>query len=174
MPTTALIVDEVSDADAASFHAVRSRLFGIAYRVLRDVTEAEDVVQDAWIHWQTTDRTVVRDATAFLATTTTHLAIHVIQSARARRETYVEPQLVAPVDLADPSSDVERREEVERAIRVLLEKLPPTERAAYLLREGFDYRYRELGAVLGVSEANARQIVTRARRRLAADDRVAA
>jgi RNA polymerase sigma-70 factor, ECF subfamily len=163
---------EVSDADAASFHAVRPRLFGIAYRVLGDATEAEDVVQDTWIRWQTTDRTVVRDAAAFLATTTTHRAIHVIQSARARRETSVGPQLVEPVDLdTDPSCDVERREALELAIRGLLEKLSPTERAAYLLREAFDYHYRELAAVLKLSEANARQIVTRARRRLSGEPR---
>jgi RNA polymerase sigma-70 factor, ECF subfamily len=162
----------VSDADAASFHAVRPRLFGIAYRVLGDVTEADDVVQDTWIRWQTTDRTAVRDATAFLVTTTKHLAIHAIQSARARRETYVAPQLVEPVDLgADPACAIERREALALAIRALLEKLSGTERAAYLLREAFGYRYRELGAVLGLSEANARQLVTRARRRLAAEPR---
>lgn len=163
---------DVCDADVAAFHAVRPRLVGIANRVLRDATEAEDVVQDTWIHWQTTDRTVVRDAVAFLARTTTHLAIHVIQSARARRETYVEPQNVAALDLStDTSCDVERREAVELAIHALLEKLSPTERAAYLLREAFDYPYRELGAVLGLSEANARQVVTRARRRLSGQPR---
>jgi RNA polymerase sigma-70 factor, ECF subfamily len=158
---------KVSDDDAASFHAVRSRLFGIAYRVLGDATEADDVVQDAWIQWQTTDRSAVRDAAAFLATTTRYLAIHVIQSARARRETPVGPQLVEPVDLdADPACDVERREELELALRTLLEKLSHTERVAYLLREAFDYRYGEIAAVLELSEANARQRVTRARRRL--------
>ena len=164
--------DEVSDADAASFHAVRPRLFGIAYRVLGDVTEADDVVQDTWIRWQTTDRSDVRDAAAFLATTTRHLAIHVIQSARVRRETSVAPQLVEVVGVGtDPACDAERREALEIAIRALLEKLSPTERAAYLLREAFDYRYRELGAVLELSEANARQIVTRARRRLSGEPR---
>jgi RNA polymerase sigma-70 factor (ECF subfamily) len=163
---------EVSDADTASFYAVRSRLFGIAYRVIGDATEAEDVVQDTWIRWQTTDRSAVRDVNAFLATTTTRLAIHVIQSARARRETSVGPQLVDALDLGtDPSGDVERREDLETAIRAVLEKLSPTERAAYLLREAFDYRYRELGAVLGLSEANARQLVTRARRRLSGERR---
>jgi RNA polymerase sigma-70 factor, ECF subfamily len=164
------LVGEVSDADTASFHAARHRLFGIAYRVLGDATEAEDVVQETWIRWQTTDRTVVQDAAAFLATTTTHLAIHVIQSARARRETSVGPQLVEAVDVGtDPSRDVERREAVQLAIRALLEKLSPTERAAYLLREAFGYRYREVGAVLELTEANARQIVTRARRRLSGE-----
>ena len=163
---------EVSDADAASFHAARPRLFGIAYRVLGDPTEAEDVVQDAWIRWQTTDRSAVRDAPAFLATTTTRLAINVVQSACARRETSVGPQLVEAVDVGtDPSGDVERREELEIALRALLEKLSSTERAAYLLREAFDYRYREVGAVLELTEANARQVVTRARRRLSGEPR---
>jgi RNA polymerase sigma-70 factor, ECF subfamily len=164
---------EVSDADAASFHAVRPRLFGIAYRLLGDATEAEDVVQDTWIRWQTTDRTVVRDAAAFLATTTTHLAIHVIQSARARRETTAGPRPFEPVDLgSDPSRDVERREAVTLALRTLLEKLSPTDRAAYLLREAFDYRYREIAAVLELSEANARQRVSRARRGLSGEPRL--
>jgi RNA polymerase sigma-70 factor (ECF subfamily) len=163
---------EVSDADAASFHAVRPRLFGIAYRVLGDAIEAEDVVQDTWIRWHTTDRAVVRDAAAFLATTTTHLAIHAIQSARARRETSAGSQFVEPVDLGtDPSCDVERREALELALRTLLEKLSRTERAAYLLREAFDYRYREIAAVLELSEANARQRVTRARHRLSGESR---
>jgi RNA polymerase sigma-70 factor, ECF subfamily len=163
---------EVSDADAASFHAVRPRLLGIAFRVLGDATEAQDVVQDTWIRWQTTDRSAVRDATAFLATTTTRLAINVIQSACARREMSVGPRLVEAIGVGtDPPCDVERREELEIAIRALLERLSPTERAAYLLREAFDYRYRELGAVLGLSEANARQLVTRARRRLSGERR---
>jgi RNA polymerase sigma-70 factor (ECF subfamily) len=162
---------EMSDADAASFQAVRSRLFGIAYRVLGDATEAEDVVQETWIRWQTTDRSVVRDAGAFLATTTRHLAIHVIQSARARRETYVGPQLAEAVDVGnDPSCDVERREALEVALHALLERLSPTERAAYVLREAFDYRYRDLAAVLELSEANARQRVARARRRLSGEE----
>jgi RNA polymerase sigma-70 factor (ECF subfamily) len=149
----------MSDADAASFHTVRSRLFGIAYRVLGDVTEADDVVQDTWIRWQTTDRSDVRDAAAFLSTTTRHLAIHVIQSARVRRETPVGPERVEAVDVGtDPAGDVERREALEIAIRALLEKLSPTERAAYLLREAFDYRYRELGAAL-VGAAEQKRLV---------------
>jgi RNA polymerase sigma-70 factor, ECF subfamily len=163
---------EMSDADTASFHAVRPRLFGIAYRVLGDATEADDVVQDTWIRWQTTDRSDVRHPAAFLATTTRHLAIHVLQSARARRETAVGPQRLEAVDVGtDPAGDVERREALQIAIRALLEKLSPSVSAAYLLREAFDYRYRELGAALGLTEVNARQIVTRARRRLAEEPR---
>jgi RNA polymerase sigma-70 factor (ECF subfamily) len=162
----------MSDADAVSFHRVRPRLFGIAYRVLGSATEAEDVVQDAWIRWQGTDRTKVRDAAAFLATTTARLAINVDQSARARRETSFDPRPVEPVDTgADPSLDVEQREALELAVRTLLEKLSPTERAVYVLREAFDYPYLQIAGLLALSEVNARQLVTRARRRLSAGHR---
>jgi RNA polymerase sigma factor (sigma-70 family) len=158
---------EALDADAESFQTVRPRLFGIAYRVLGSATEADDVVQDAWLRWHGTDRSEIRDAAAFLATTTTRLAINVIQSARARHETYAGPYLVEAVDhRADPALDIEQAEALELAVRVLLEKLSATERAAYVLREAFDYPYRQIARVLGLTEANARQLVTRARRRL--------
>ena len=163
---------EVSDADAASFHTVRPRLFGIAYRVLGSATEADDVVQDTWIRWQGTDRSKVRDAAAFLATTTTRLAINVGQSARARHETSIGPRPVESVDSeADPASGAEQREALELAVRTLLETLSPSERAVYVLREAFDYPYRQIAEILALSELNARQIVTRARRRLSGEHR---
>jgi RNA polymerase sigma-70 factor, ECF subfamily len=163
---------EVSEADAALFQAVRPRLFGIAYRVLGSASEADDVVQETWIRWQGTDRSNVRDATAFLATTTTRLAINVTQSARARRETHIGPSLGDPVDAAaNPSLDAERGEALESAVRMLMQKLSPAERAAYVLREAFDYSYRHISQVLALSETNARQLVTRARRRLGGDHR---
>jgi RNA polymerase sigma-70 factor (ECF subfamily) len=163
---------EVSEADAALFQTVRPRLFGIAYRVLGSASEADDVVQETWIRWQRTDRSNVRDATAFLATTTTRLAINVTQSARARRETDIGLQHADPVDAAaNPSLDAERAEALESAVRVLMEKLSPAERAAYVLREAFDYSYRHISRVLALSETNARQLVTRARRRLGGDHR---
>jgi RNA polymerase sigma factor (sigma-70 family) len=162
----------VSDADAASFHTVRPRLFGIAYRVLGCATEADDVVQDAWIRWQGTDRSKVRDAAAFLAATTTRLAINVGQSARARNETLIGPRPVEPVDTeADPSLGAEQREALEFALCTLLEKLSPIERAVYVLREAFDYPYRQIAELLALSEENARQVVLRARRRLAGEHR---
>ena len=157
----------VSEVDAASFQRVRPRLFGIAFRVLGSAGDADDVVQDAWIRWQGTDRSKVRDAAAFLVATTTRLAINVTQSARARRETYVGPRLLDAADAeADPALGAERRDALERGVHMLLEKLAPTERAAYVLREAFDYPYRDIARVLALSEANARQLVTRARRRL--------
>jgi RNA polymerase sigma-70 factor (ECF subfamily) len=160
----------VSEADAASFHIVRPRLFGIAYRVLGSANEADDVVQDAWIRWQDTDRSKVRDAAAFLATSTTRLAINVTQSARARRETHVGPWLPEPADAeADPALAIEQRGALELAVQMLLGKLSPAERAAYVLREAFDYPYRQISQVLGLSEANARQLAARARRRLSGE-----
>ena len=159
----------VTDDDGLSaFLRVRPRLYGIAYRMLRSAAEAEDIVQDVWIRWQTADRSLVRDAAAFLATTTTRLAINVMQSARSRRETCVEPWLPEPVDTsADPGMEAERGEALELGVRVLLKKLSPTERAAYILREAFDYSYREIANVLRLEEANARQVVTRARQHVA-------
>lgn len=156
------------DEGLLAFMSVRPRLFGIAYRMLGSAAEAEDVVQDVWLRWQTTDRSVVQDAAAFLATTATRLAINVRQSARARRETYVEPWQPEPVDTSnDPWLAAERDQELACGIRMLLEKLTPTERAAYILREAFDYAYRDIANVLRLAEANARQVVTRARQHIA-------
>ena len=147
---------------------MRPRLFGIAYRTLESAADADDVVQDAWIRWQGTDRNKVRDAAAFLATTTKRLALNVAQSARARRETSIQPWHPEQVDVhADPTLGAERREALELAMLTLSESLSPTERAAYVLREAFDYPYRQIAEVLATSEANARQLVTRARVRLA-------
>lgn len=152
------------DDGLAAFMSMRPRLFGIAYRMLRSAAEAEDVVQDVWVRWQTADRSVVRDASAFLATTTTRLAINVMQSARSRRETHGGPWLPEPVDVsADPERGAQRGEGLEAAVLLLLEKLSPSERAAYILREAFDYTYRDLANVLRLEEANARQVVSRAR-----------
>ena len=159
-------------AHVASFEAVRPRLFGIAYRTLESAADADDVVQDAWIRWHRTDRDKVRDTAAFLATTTKRLALNVAQSARVRHETSVDPWHPEPVDVhADPTLGAERREALALALRMLMEKLSPSERAAYLLREAFDYPYRRIADVLATSEANARQLVTRGRLRLASEPR---
>ncbi len=162
METTTLD-DALSD-----FVSVRPRLFGIAYRMLGSAAEAEDIVQDVWLRWQTTDRSVVRNAPGFLATTTTRLAINVVQSARSRRETYVGPWLTEPVDTsADSRLGAERGEALESAVLLLLGKLSPAERAAYVLREAFDYSYKQIAGILKLGEANARQLVTRARKHIA-------
>jgi RNA polymerase sigma-70 factor (ECF subfamily) len=140
--------------------------------MLGSVSEAEDILQEVWLRWQKTDRTVVVDPPAFLARITTRLAINLAQSARARRETYVGPWLPEPVDTsADPAMGAERGEALEFAVLLLLEKLSPTERAAYILREAFDYPYGEIADILGLSAVNTRQILSRARRRLSAERR---
>jgi RNA polymerase sigma-70 factor (ECF subfamily) len=161
------------DHDVSVFDLLRPRLFGIAYRMLGSAAEAEDVVQDAWLRWQAYDRRVVLDPPAFLATTTTRLAINAAQSARARRETYVGPWLPEPVDTsADPALGAERGEALGFAVLLLLEQLSPTERAAYVLREAFDYPYSQIAEIIQATEAGTRQLVSRARKRLTAERRV--
>jgi RNA polymerase sigma factor (sigma-70 family) len=163
------------DDGLSAFLKMRPRLFGIAYRMLGSATEAEDVVQDTWLRWQTTDRSIVRDAAAFLVTTATRLAINVMRSARSRRETHVADWLPEPVDTsADPGLGAERREALESGVLLLLERLSPTERAAYILREAFDYAYRDIANILRFEEANARQVVTRARQHVAGGRRMPA
>jgi len=155
------------DDALSAFINVRPRLFGIAYRMLGSVADAEDILQDVWLRWQSTDRSVVLDPPAFLATTIMRLAINRAQSARSRREAYVGPWLPEPVDTTmDPQLGAERGEALEFAVLLLLEKLSPTERAAYVLREAFDYSYRQIADILRLEEANTRQLVTRARQHI--------
>ena len=156
------------DDGLAAFAPVRPRLFGIAYRMLGSAAEAEDIVQDVWLRWQSANRSAVENPPAFLATTTTRLCINLAQSAQARRETYVGTWLPEPVDTSsDPGLGAERGEALQLAVLLLLEKLTPTERAAYVLREAFDYPYREIAVILQMEEANARQLVSRARKHIA-------
>jgi RNA polymerase sigma-70 factor (ECF subfamily) len=163
------------DDAAAVFGAVRRRLFGIAYRMLGTVSDAEDIVQDVWLRWQTCDRSAVLDPPAFLATATTRLSINVLQSARSRRETYIGPWLPEPVNTADdPELGAERGEALSFAMLLLLEKLTPTERAAYILREAFDYPYPQIAQIVQLKEPATRQLVSRARKHLAGERRVAA
>lgn len=156
------------DDALTEFVKARPRLFGIAYRILGSAAEAEDIVQDAWLRWQAVDRKTVLDPSAFLATTTTRLAINVAQSARSRHETYIGPWLPEPVDTStDSQLGAERGQALEFAVLLLLEKLSPAERAAYVLREAFDYPYRQIADILQLEEANTRQLVVRARQHIA-------
>ena len=150
------------------FVSVRNRLFGIAYRMLGSVAEAEDVVQDVWLRWQSMNRSTIENPPAYLATTTTRLCINLFKSAHTRRETYFGTWLPEPVDTSgDPRIGAERGEALKLAVLLLLEKLSPTERAAYILREAFDYEYPEIAEILQVEETNARQLVSRARKHIA-------
>ncbi len=164
----------VSEADAGSFVRSRPRLLRIARRVLVNSADADDIVQDVWVRWQETDRSVVRDPEAFLTTTATRLALNLGQSARVRHESSVGTWTA---EAADPAGDlvgeVERGEAVEEALGTLLACLSPTERAVYILREAFEYPHRRIAQLLHLSEANVRQILARSRRRLAREDRSA-
>jgi len=160
------------DDGLSAFVGARGRLFGIARRMLGSAAEAEDIVQDVWLRWQAADRSCVRDPLAFLVTATTRLAINHVQSARCRRESYVGSSLADSIDGgADPRLGAERDEALAFAVQTLLEKLAPKERAAYILREAFNYAHREIAEILRVNEPYCRQLVTRARKHIAEEQR---
>jgi RNA polymerase sigma-70 factor (ECF subfamily) len=157
----------IDDDGLSEFLRIRNRLFRTAYRMLGSTAAAEDVVQEVWIRWQSTNRRAVHSARAFLTTTVSRLAINVKQSAYSRRQAWEAPCLQEPADaLPDQLSFIERADALMLGACVL-GRLPPTERAAYILREAFDYPYRDIASVLHVQEANARQLVRRARMNLA-------
>jgi RNA polymerase sigma-70 factor (ECF subfamily) len=147
------------------FAACRPRLLGIAYGLLGELTEAEDVVQDAWLRWQGADRGAVRNAEPFLVTVTTRLALDRLRSARARREVYVGPWLPEPL-VTDPETPESKAIEAERlnlALLGALERLNPVERAVLVLRDVFDLEYAEIADIVEKMPANVRQIARRAR-----------
>lgn len=157
-----------SDDGVSAFIRLQSRLFGIAYRLLGNAAEAEDIVQDVWMRWQMTDRHMIRDAAAFLATATSRMAINRVRSARLRLETSLGNKQPDPIDTrADPSASAERGEALEVAMLILLGSLTPRERAAYVLREAFNYEYAQIAAVVRSNEANCRQLLVRARKHIA-------
>jgi RNA polymerase sigma-70 factor (ECF subfamily) len=151
---------------------VRPLLFGIAYRMVGTVGDAEDIVQEAFLrlHRETVE---VRSPEAFLTTVTTRLAIDHLRSARVRRETYVGPWLPEPLIAAseeeDPAVHAEMADTLSLAFLVLLERLTPQERAAFLLREVFGQPYGEIAQVLDRSEESCRQLVARAKRHIDAE-----
>jgi RNA polymerase sigma-70 factor (ECF subfamily) len=160
------------DEALSVFAGVRPRLFGMAYRMLGSAADADDVVQNAWLRWQTTDRSAVLDPPAFLTTVTARLAINLAESAHARREGYIGPWLPEPVDTnADPYLGAEHGEALGLAVLALMEKLTTRERGAYVLREAFDYPYDRIAETLELEEANVRQLVSRAKRHVAENRR---
>lgn len=161
-PSAKALEDSVS-----AFIALRPLLFNIAHRILGSTPDAEDIVQDAWLRWQNTDRARVLSPPAFLARTTARLALNVAQSARSRHETGADLWLAEPTDTStNPVSRAEQAETLELALHLLLERLNSTERAAYVLRIAFDYPYSQIADNLQLSQVNTRQIVSRARKRL--------
>jgi RNA polymerase sigma-70 factor (ECF subfamily) len=145
---------------------LRPLLFSIAYRMLGSVAEAEDVVQEAYLRRASTGG-VVASERAFMTTITTRLAIDVLRSARVRREAYIGDWLPEPLVEPEAPAAVEAEESVSLAMLVLLERLNPVERAVFVLRESFDLGFDAIAVVVDRSEDNCRQILTRARRRLA-------
>lgn len=150
--------------------ALRRHGFGVAYRMLGSVSEAEDVAQEALLRL-TRREAPIDEPAAWMTTVVTRLSINVLKSARARRESYVGPWLPEPL-LEDPAPDpalrVELADSLSMALLVLLERLTPVERAAYLLREVFDYGYAQIADIIEQTEVNSRQLVTRARKHLEA------
>ncbi|WP_433056609.1 RNA polymerase sigma factor SigJ [Dactylosporangium sp. CS-033363] len=142
----------------------RRRLLDVAYRILGTVTDAEDVVQEAWLRWSAADRAAVGNPQAFLVTVTTRLAIDRLRQVRARREAYPGPWLPELVSTQpDPQGRAELAESVELALLVVLETLSPLERAAFVLHEAFGLAHAEVGDIIGRSEAATRQLTRRAR-----------
>jgi RNA polymerase sigma-70 factor (ECF subfamily) len=153
----------------SQFETHRSRLFGLAYKLLGSRSDAEDVVQDAWLRWRQTDRSAVRDVEAWLVTATTRLGIDRLRAARTERDAYTGPWLPEPLSVDEsptPERGAEVAEQVSLAFLTLLERLGPEERAAFLLKEIFDYDYAQIAGLIGHSEANCRQMVHRARMRV--------
>jgi len=161
------------DSRTADFTSTRPLLFSLAYRMLASVADAEDVVQDAYLRWLEAPEAEVRAPRAYLATIVTRLSINRLRSARSRREEYVGPWLPEPLvtqDVPDPSEHVELAESLSMAFLVMLERLSPIERAVLLLHDVFDFEYSEIARVVDKTEANCRQLLTRAKKRLAVTD----
>jgi RNA polymerase sigma-70 factor (ECF subfamily) len=157
-------------ADDRELEALRRHGFGVAYRMLGSVAEAEDVAQEALLRLTGQDDEIEEPA-AWITTVATRLSINVLRSARARRESYVGPWLPEPLledESPGPDTRAELADSLSLAMLVLLERLTPVERAAYLLREVFGYEYAEIAGVIDRSEVNSRQLVTRARKHLEA------
>jgi RNA polymerase sigma-70 factor (ECF subfamily) len=154
-----------TDLDEATFEAHRPLLFSIAYRMLGSASEAEDVIQDAWLRACQDEQADVRSPRAYLTTIVTRLCIDHLRSAERTRMEYPGPWLPEP--LVEPNQEsVELASSLTTAFLVLLEQLAPTERAVFLLREVFELDFDEIARSVGKSEANTRQILTRARGRL--------
>jgi RNA polymerase sigma-70 factor (TIGR02957 family) len=160
--------------DVERFETLRPRLFEVAYRMLGTASDAEDVVQDAWLRYSAAPSSGVGSPKAYLTTIVTRLCLDRLKSARAQRETYVGPWLPEPI-LTDvrllhegPEQSLALAESVTLAFMLLLETLTPEERAVFLLREVFEYTHDEIAAMLGMTAAGCRQLLHRAKAHVAA------
>ncbi len=153
------------------FERYRPLMFSIAYRMLGSVTEAEDIVQNAYLRYRQIPAGSIASPKAFLSTVVTRLCLNHLQSVRVQRESYLGPWLPEPLltedDASSPTSQAEMLESISMAFLVLLERLTPVERAVFLLREVFDYPYPEIAAIVGKEEVSCRQIFSRAKKFIA-------
>jgi RNA polymerase sigma-70 factor (ECF subfamily) len=159
--------------NTTNFERYRPLMFSIAYRMLGSATEAEDILQEAFLRYQAVASGSVQSPKAFLSTIVTRLCLNQLQSARTQRETYIGPWLPEPIltetdERANPQRQAELHDSISFAFLALLEELTPLERAVFLLREVFDYEYAEIAAILGAEPAACRQVFSRARQHVAA------
>lgn len=148
------------------FEEHRPLLFSLAYRMLGTRSDAEDIVQDAWLRWQSASSEEIRAPKAYLTTIVARLSLDSLKSARRKRETYVGEWLPEPLIEPPGSSAAEMAESLSLAFLHILETLTPDERVAFLLREVFDADYAEIAATLETSEPNCRQLIARARKHI--------
>jgi RNA polymerase sigma-70 factor (ECF subfamily) len=161
-------------ANIEIFAGHRNRLFGIAYRMLGSRADAEDVLQDAWLRWHEQDASALRSTEAWLTTMVTRLAIDRLRAAKAQRATYFGPWLPEPlaeVEITTPESHAEFASDLSVAFMHLLERLGDEERAAFVLHDVFDCDYDDIAETLGKTPAACRQLVHRARERVATERR---
>jgi RNA polymerase sigma-70 factor (ECF subfamily) len=159
------VTRDLQDSTRA-FDAARARLFKLAYRMLGSIGDAEDAVQDLYLRWIKVEEGI-QTPEAWLVTACARLCIDRLRAARRERAAYEGPWLPEPIVVAgDASADLERADDMTMAMLLVLERLTPRERAAYILREAFDYEYAEIGDVLKASPAACRQLASRAARRL--------
>jgi RNA polymerase sigma-70 factor (ECF subfamily) len=162
----------MTSTQVTEFEALRPHLMAVAYRVTGTVADAEDIVQEAWLRWNNQD-TAIADLRAWLTTVVSRLGLDRLRSAAHRRETYTGHWLPEPVvtgfDDTDPLSAVVAREDARFAAMVVLERLSPDQRVAFVLHDGFAVPFVEVADVLGTSEAAARQLASRARKAVAAE-----
>jgi RNA polymerase sigma-70 factor (ECF subfamily) len=161
----------MNDADTKQFETYRPLMFSIAYRMLGSATEAEDIVQEAYLRYQGADTAEIASHKAFLSTVVTRLCLNHLQSAQTQRETYIGPWLPEPLLTADdepsiPARQAELHDSISMAFLALLEQLTPLERAVFLLREVFDYEYSEIAEMIDKEEAACRQLFSRAKKHI--------
>ncbi|MEV5545962.1 sigma-70 family RNA polymerase sigma factor [Streptomyces sp. NPDC052309] len=161
--------------DTSRFEAGRNRLASLAYRLLGSATDAEDAVQDAFLHWQAADRQRIEVPEAWLTKVVTNLCLDRLRSAQARRERTAGAWLPEPLldgdPMLGPADTFEQRESVSLAVLTLMERLSPVERAVYVLREAFSYGHAEIAEILDITESASQQHLHRARRRITATRR---